>query len=219
MPSDSSQSMRMAYAKAAPVYDFVFGRLLQPGRRHAIRLMGLRSGEHVLEVGVGTGQSLPLYPRDVRITGVDLSPHMLEKARQRVRRHGLENVEGLLEMDATKLNFPDNSFDVVIAMYIISVVDDPDRVVEEMRRVCRPGGRIVIVNHFHSPSVWMKLWHILVRPIHRVVRFRSDLDYRPLVTRAGLMVERQCRANLCGYSTVLCCRKPPYETRESFRAR
>lgn len=206
--SSDSAEMRQAYAKAAPLYDFVFGGLLQPGRRRAIQMMELRPGARVLEVGVGTGQSLALYPRGARVTGIDLSPDMLEKARARAQRYKLEHVEALLEMDATELKFPDDSFDVVIAMYIMSVADDPDRVLAEMCRVCRPGGRILIVNHFRSRSVWMKLWHILVRPVHRAVRFRSDLDYRPLLARAGLTVEQMCRANVCRYSTILCCRKP-----------
>jgi len=200
-------AVKEAYAKAAPVYDLIFGRLLQPGRRRAIHLMQLRPGDRVLEVGVGTGQSLPLYPPFAQIVGIDLSREMLAKARERVARHALKNVEALLEMDAAQLAFPDASFDVVIAMYIISVVSDPDRVLQEMCRVCRPDGRIIIVNHFHSPSAWLRLWHALVRPIHRAVRFREDLDYRPLIARAQLSVEHRCRANLGGYSTILCCRK------------
>jgi len=201
--------MRNAYAAFAPLYDFVFGHLLQPGRRHAIRAMGLRPGERVLEVGVGTGMSLPLYPADARITGVDLSAEMLAKARERVRERGLQNVEDLLEMDATHLTFPDNSFDVVIAMYIISVVDQPEQVAQEMLRVCKPGGRLLIVNHFESRNPLMVAWHALVRPIHRAVKFRSDLNFREFIERSGLNVERAFRANLLGYSTVVCCRKAP----------
>ncbi len=171
--------------------------------------MGLRPGERVLEVGVGTGMSLPLYPADARITGVDLSAEMLAKARERVRERGLQNVEDLLEMDATHLTFPDNSFDVVIAMYIISVVDQPEQVAQEMLRVCKPGGRLLIVNHFESRNPLMVAWHALVRPIHRAVKFRSDLNFREFIERSGLNVERAFRANLLGYSTVVCCRKAP----------
>ena len=200
--------MRKAYASFAPLYDFVFGSLLQPGRRHAIRAMQLQSGDRVLEVGVGTGISLPLYPDNVRVTGVDLSTDMLAKARERARVRSLRNVEDLLEMDATRMTFPDNSFDVVIAMYIVSVVDQPERVVAEMLRVCKPGGRLLIVNHFESRNPVMIAWHALVRPIHRAVRFRSDLNYQEFTARAGLKVERAFRANLFGYSTVVCCRKP-----------
>lgn len=200
--------VRKAYASFAPMYDFVFGKLLQPGRRHAIRAMNLKAGDRVLEVGVGTGISLPLYPPEVRVIGIDLSTEMLAKARERVRERGLTNVEDLLEMDATHMSFPDNSFDVVMAMYIISVVDHPERVTAEMVRVCKPGGRLIIVNHFESRHPLMVMWHKLVRPIHRAVAFRSDLNFEQFKARTGLCVERAFRANLFGYSTVVCCRKP-----------
>jgi len=203
-----TDDMGKAYATFAPAYDFVFGRILQPGRRMAIRSMQLQPGHRVLEVGVGTGLSLPLYPLDARITGIDLSTHMLDKARERIRRQRLENVEGLMEMDASQIRFPDGSFDAVIAMYIVSVVENPERVVAEMRRVCKPGGRVLIVNHFHSESRIMAAWHALVRPIHRAVHFRSDLDFHEFTTRVGLQVEKAFRANLFGYSTVLCFRNP-----------
>ena len=206
--AEPSADMEKAYASFAPMYDFVFGRILQPGRRMAIRSMGLQSGHRVLEVGVGTGLSLPMYPAEARITGIDLSTQMLEKARGRVRRHGLNNVEDLIEMDACELQFPTASFDAVIAMYIISVVERPERVVEEMRRVCKPGGRLLIVNHFRSHSRLIAAWHALVRPLHHAIRFRSDLDYHDFTAQTGLQVEQAFRANLFGYSTVVCCRNP-----------
>lgn len=200
-----------AYASFAPLYDFVFGLILAPGRRHAIRAMQLKPGQRVLEVGVGTGMSLKLYPKDVRVTGIDVSAEMLTKARERARRHRLAQVEELVEMDAYNMRFPDASFDVAIAMYIVSVVDRPDRLVAEMKRVCKPGGRVIVVNHFQSRSKIMAAWHALVRPIHRAVNCRSDLDYDQFVAWVGLPIERAFRANLFGYSTVLCCRKPPFD--------
>ena len=113
--------------------------------------MGIKPGDRVLEVGVGTGINAALYPRDCAVTGIDLSSSMLEKARERVARKGIRNVR-LLEMDAADLKFADNSFDIVYAPYLISVVPDPVAVAREMRRVCRPGGRIIILNHFRSPN-------------------------------------------------------------------
>src|SRR6476661_5694050 len=137
------------YEKLASVYDFIFGPSLHPGRVRAIQRMGIKPGDRVLEVGVGTGINAGLYPRDCAVTGIDLSDSMLEKARDRVARKGIRNVR-LLEMDAADLKFADDTFDIVYAPYLISVVPDPVAVAKEMRRVCRPGGRIIILNHFRS---------------------------------------------------------------------
>ena len=137
------------YENLSSVYDFTFGPALHPGRVDAIRRMGIRPADRVLEVGVGTGINASLYPRDCSVTGIDLSTSMLEKARRRIAHKGVRNVR-LMEMDATNLKFPDDTFDVVYAPYVISVVPDPVAVAREMMRVCRRGGRVVILNHFRS---------------------------------------------------------------------
>src|SRR5581483_3139066 len=139
------------YEKLASVYDIVFGPVLHPGRVDAIRRMGIRPGDRVLEVGVGTGINAALYPRDCAVTGIDLSSSMLEKAHDRIARKGVRNVR-LMQMDAASLKFADDTFDIVYAPYVISVVPDPVGVAREMRRVCRPGGRIIILNHFCSSN-------------------------------------------------------------------
>src|SRR6266511_1659344 len=139
------------YEKLASVYDFTFGPTLHPGRVDAINRMNIQPGDRVLEVGGGTGINAGLYPRSCSVTGVDLSSSMLEKARDRIARKGVRNVR-LLQMDAANLKFADDMFDIVYAPYVISVVPDPVAVAREMRRVCRPGGRIVILNHFRSKS-------------------------------------------------------------------
>ena len=139
------------YEKLAKVYDLTFGPALHPGRLQAIQRMNIQPGERVLEVGVGTGINLSLYPKQAMVTGIDFSVSMLEKARDRVARKGLRNMR-LLQMDAADLKFSDDSFDIVYAPYLISVVPDPVRVAREMRRVCRPGGRIIFLNHFLSPN-------------------------------------------------------------------
>src|SRR6266849_3827161 len=131
------ESVKAAYRRYAAVYDAVFGPVLQPGRKAVVQALRVRPGERVLEVGVGTGLSLPLYPRDVRITGIDVSHEMLEKARARVARRRLANVEALHEMDAERMTLPDASFDKVVAMYVVPVVENPARPLAELDRLPR----------------------------------------------------------------------------------
>src|SRR5436305_5250281 len=130
------------YENIAWFYDLFFGPTLHPGRVQAIQRMSIAPGDRILEVGVGTGINACLYPRDCRVTGIDLSAPMLEKARERFARKGIRNVR-LDEMDAAALKFAADTFDIVYAPYVISVVPDPIAVVHEMIRVCRPGGRVV----------------------------------------------------------------------------
>jgi phosphatidylethanolamine/phosphatidyl-N-methylethanolamine N-methyltransferase len=173
------------YEKLASVYDFVFGPTLHPGRVQAIQRMGIQAGERVLEVGVGTGINAALYPRSCSVTGIDLSGSMLEKARERVAKKGLTNVR-LLEMDAADLKFGDNSFDIVYAPYLISVVPDPVAVVREMGRVCRPGGRIILLNHFRSANPLLAWIERAISPFTVHIGFKSDLDLTAFLTQADL---------------------------------
>lgn len=173
------------YEKLANVYDLTFGPALHPGRLVALERMAIKPGDRVLEVGVGTGINLPLYPRNCRVTGIDLSASMLVKARERVLQKGLPNVR-LHEMDAANLTFPDEIFDIVYAPYVISVVPDPVRVVREMRRVCRPGGKIVILNHFRSSSPLLAKVERAISPFTVHIGFKSDLDLPGLLAQAEL---------------------------------
>jgi len=173
------------YEKLASVYDFTYGPALHPGRVDAIRRMSIKPGDRVLEVGVGTGINVDLYPSTCAVTGVDLSSPMLEKARDRVARTGVRNVR-LLQMDAANLKFADDTFDIVYAPYVISVVPDPVAVALEMRRVCRSGGRIVILNHFRSQNrvgAWMER---IIAPFTKYLGFKSDLDLPAFLVQAGL---------------------------------
>ncbi len=147
VPVMDVDSVRHAYRRWAPVYDFTFGLVAEAGRKHAVQIINRRKGR-VLEVGVGTGLSLPCYGGHLTITGIDLSPEMLAKARGKVTSKKLGNVTGLHEMDAGALAFPDESFDTVVAMYVMTVVPDPERVMRELERVCAPGGEVILVNHF-----------------------------------------------------------------------
>lgn len=178
------QAVKAAYRRYARIYDVIFGAVLQPGRRAVLEALNLKPGDRVLEVGVGTGISLPLYPRDVRIAGIDVSVEMLEKARARVARAKLSNVEALLEMDAEAMAFPDASFDKVVAMYVVSVVPRPEKLLEELHRVCRPDGDIFIVNHFQSENPIVGRLERALAGFSSQIGFNPDLDLRQLVPTA-----------------------------------
>lgn len=173
------------YDKLASVYDLTFGPALNPGRRQAIQRMDIQSGERVLEVGVGTGISLSLYPKNCAVIGIDCTASMLEKARDRAALEEIHNVR-LLQMDAADLRFADDSFDIVYAPYVISVVPDPVRVAREMRRVCRPGGRIIVLNHFLSPNAILSRIERLISPFTIHIGFKADLDLPAFLAQAGL---------------------------------
>ena len=166
-------AIKSAYRRWAPVYDHTFGRVASEGRKHAVEFINQGTGR-VLEVGVGTGLSLPSYARRLEIVGIDLSPEMLEKARERVAEERLTNITALLEMDASELEFEDAYFDTVVAMYVMTVVPDPEKVMRELSRVCRPGGDVIIVNHF-SAEEGMRGW-----VERRMAPFADMLGWRPV---------------------------------------
>jgi phosphatidylethanolamine/phosphatidyl-N-methylethanolamine N-methyltransferase len=194
------------YENLAFVYDWTFGPTLHPGRMHALKCMGIKSNDRVLEVGIGTGINAALYPRDCSVTGIDLSAPMLEKARERIARKGLTNVR-LLEMDAADLKFADDSFDIVYAPYLISVVPDPVAVVREMRRVCRPGGRLVILNHFRSRNPVGAFMERLISPLTVHIGFTADLDLPAFLAQAELKPISIAKVNFPPIWSLVTCAK------------
>jgi phosphatidylethanolamine/phosphatidyl-N-methylethanolamine N-methyltransferase len=178
-------TVKTAYRRYAGFYDALFGPVLQPGRRAVLEALKLKPGNRVLEVGVGTGLSLPMYPSSVQVTGIDVSSEMLAKARTRVARRSLANVEALLEMDAETMAFPDASFDKVVAMYVMPVVRNPARVMEELHRVCRPDGEIYIVNHVKSDNRFIRAFEMGLARFSDQIGFRPDFELRELVNGAG----------------------------------
>ena len=193
-----------AYELYAPVYDFIFDWIFAPGRSAAIRHLAARPEESILEVGIGTGLNLPLYPPDCRLTGIDLSSDMLDKAVERVEELAMPGVR-LKVMDATSLDFGDNEFDKAIATYTISAVPDPIAVLREMCRVVKPGGLIVLLNHFRSENRIVRLAEDIVAPVCTRLGWKSNLAMKPLLAEVGLQPELVARVNMFnGWRLVKC---------------
>ncbi len=192
------------YEKMASVYDVFFGLPLHHGRAKAIRRMAIKPGDQILEVGVGTGISLPMYPRTCSVVAIDLSDGMLERARTRVEQYALDNVR-LIQMDATQLKFPDNSFDIVYAPYFISCVPDPLAVTREMRRVCKPCGRLVFLNHFLSANAIGSRLERAIAPLTMRLGFKSDFDLPAFLAQTGLRAASIEKVNVPRiWSLVIC---------------
>jgi phosphatidylethanolamine/phosphatidyl-N-methylethanolamine N-methyltransferase len=217
--SMTTKQIESVYDFYARVYDFVFGKVLQSGREMAPALLELYPGARLLDVGVGTGLSLPLWSKHVDIVGIDLSEKMLDQAQKRVLSLEMSNVK-LLRMDATKLDFPDNSFDRVLAAYFISTVPDPVRVVREMKRVCRPGGYLVFCNHFQSDNSVLAAGERLVSPIFSRLGFRTDLKLYELMDAADLTIETLEKIDFLGlWRAVRCINKKPATVPSAAQAR
>lgn len=193
-----------AYELYAPVYDFIFDWIFAPGRAAAIKYLGITRGESVLEVGIGTGLNLPLYSADCHLTGIDLSQEMLDKAVERVETLAMPTVR-LKVMDATSMDFGDNEFDKAVATYTISAVPDPVAVLREMRRVVKPGGTIVLLNHFRSEGRLAGRLEDLVAPVCTRLGWKSNLAMKPLLAAVGLTPDLVVKVNMFkGWRLVKC---------------
>ena len=198
------RQVERAYELYAPVYDVIFDWIFAPGRAAAIRELALEPSDSVVEVGIGTGLNLPLYPANCRLTGIDLSSEMLDKAIERVQQLTMPNVT-LKVMDATSLDFADNEFDKAVATYTISAVPDPVAVLREMRRVVKPDGKIVILNHFRSERRITGWVEDLVAPVCTRLGWKSNLALRPLLAAVGLAPEVVASVNMFnGWRLVSC---------------
>lgn len=194
------------YRQLAPVYDLIYGVILHPGRRAAIARMGLTPGTRVLEVGAGTGLSAVMYPPDVDVLAVDFSREMLTRADARLARRGITNVR-LMEADATRLRLDSGWFDVVYAPYLINVVSDPLSVAREMRRVCRPGGRVVFLNHFRGNNVASRWFDdTLDRLVMAKAGVRWNLAMTPLLEAASLDLISVMKVNVPRFSSLAVCK-------------
>lgn len=197
-----TRRVEQVYSLMAGVYDGVFDWALGPGRKQAVSALDVQSGDRVLEVGVGTGLSLPLYRTDCLLTGIDISVPMLDLARSRAELPGTPETR-LMQMDAAEMSFPDSSFDRVLAPYVISVVSDPGKAMSEIRRVCRPGGTIVIVNHFLSENRVLAFLERALTPISRWIGFRLDLPVEEVTGTDPSEIVLQEQVNLLGLWRLL----------------
>ena len=195
-----------AYKRWAPVYDQTFGRIAHRGRRQAIEHINRGKGR-VLEVGVGTGIALPLYASHLEVVGVDYSDEMLDRARRRTRRENLSHVADLRQMDARNLDFPDGHFDTVVAMYLVSVVPEPERVVSEMARVCKPGGEILIVNHFAREAGALAAIEKTFGPFAGLLGWHSDFPISKVLEVETLQLEQRTPLPPAGLFTLLTMRR------------
>jgi phosphatidylethanolamine/phosphatidyl-N-methylethanolamine N-methyltransferase len=196
------------YNRYSRFYDLIFGPVFDSGREMAPTLLELRPGMELLEVGVGTGLSLPVLPRTIRVTGIDLSEKMLEVASRRLRKEGLTESVRLIKMDATHLDFEDNSFDRVLAAYFISVVPEPVKVIAEMKRVCRPGGHLVFLNHFRHENAAVAFLEKALSPVFYRVGFRTDLDVHELMEKCDLKIDILERIDFLGHWKAVRCINP-----------
>lgn len=182
------------YTSYAGFYDRIFGKVFHEGRESVIRNLDVQPDEHILEVGVGTGLALPMYPRHCRIVGIDFSEGMLAKAREKAEAHRLDHVQ-LHRMDAGAMEFQDDSFDTVVAAYVVTAVPDYRKVVNEMIRVCRPGGRIIMLNHFSNGNKVIAAVEKVLSPITKHLGWRTDLSLNTVLEGTSLHVARNQKVN------------------------
>jgi phosphatidylethanolamine/phosphatidyl-N-methylethanolamine N-methyltransferase len=190
------------YSEFAPLYDKIFGKIFYSRLEQVIEDLNIPPGAKVLELGAGTGTSFPAYPTHCEVVGIDLAPDMLARARQKIEENGWSHLR-VLEMNALDLEFPDNTFDYVMAFHVVTVVPDPVRMMQEAKRVCKPGGKIVVVNHFTSDVPVIGSLTEALDPLTRWLGWRTDLRLKPFIQMTQLKVERAYKLSKASLYTVL----------------
>jgi phosphatidylethanolamine/phosphatidyl-N-methylethanolamine N-methyltransferase len=201
--------MEKLYSFYCPFYDWVFGKLLGPGRRQAFKYISRQPNQKVLEIGVGPGSTLEYYPPRTDFVGIDISAPMIEQARKKAANLNSGSRFELQVMDATHLEFPDNHFDLVMAAYVITTVQDPHRVCREIHRVAKPGARIIAVNHTRSQngSLWGRIEDVMA-PVFVRLGFTTDLDVIKVMKEAGISINQTVRCNLLNTGRIIMGAKP-----------
>ncbi|MCF8110122.1 MAG: methyltransferase domain-containing protein [Desulfobacteraceae bacterium] len=192
-----------AYKRYAGYYDKIFGKIFEHGRRVLVDKMKAEPGQRVLEVGVGTGLSLPLYPEEVFVVGIDISPHMLWLAKNHINSGDSDGARDLSLMDAQNMSFATNSFDKVALMYVVTVVPHPDLMMAEVRRVCKPGGDIFVLNHFSNHRLIPRIVETAMLPFRNLLGFRPRFSMEAFLEGNSMHVVETCQVNLLGYWTLI----------------
>jgi phosphatidylethanolamine/phosphatidyl-N-methylethanolamine N-methyltransferase len=196
------EAVQATYRRWAPFYDTTFGAITRRSRRKVRDHLRGRAGK-LLEIGVGTGLSLPLYDAPLQVTGIDFSAEMLQRARRKVTKHDLCHVTDLHRMDARALHFDDNSFDWIVAMHVLSVVPEPERVIAEMARFCRPGGQVLIANHFSDRSMLRGMGVKVVSRLNNVLGWEADFPIQRVLGDPRLREVERDRLPPAGMMTWL----------------
>ena len=194
------------YSEFAPLYDKIFGKIFYSRLERVIEELDIPPGAEVLEVGAGTGTSFPAYPSHCEVTGIDLAPDMLSRAQRKIRDNGWTHLK-VLEMNALDLEFPDDTFDYVMAFHVVTVVPDPVRMIAEAQRVCKPGGNIVIVNHFTSDFPLLGSLTEALDPLTRWLGWRTNVRLKPFIETTSLTVEKVYKLSKGSLYTVVLGRK------------
>ncbi len=190
------------YSDLAPLYDKTFGKIFYSRLRSVIEALDIPRGARVLEVGAGTGTSFPAYPRHCEVVGIDLAPDMLARAQEKILENDWNHIR-VLEMNALDLKFPDNSFDYVTAFHVVTVVPNPVKLIKEAKRVCRPGGKIVVVNHFTSTSPVLGFLTEALDPVTRYLGWSTKLKMKPFIEEAHLQIDEIYKLSKLSLHSVL----------------
>ena len=197
-------SIIKSYKRVSSFYDLTFGQVFRPGQKAIIKKMDCIESDNVLEIGIGTGSSLQYYPKETKVVGIDISPDMLEVAKKRIIKDKIHNKHILL-MNGERLSFPDNSFDKVVGMYVVSVTQNPQVLVEEMKRVCKNDGDIYIVNHFSTEqdNLFVKMFEKGLMPISKILGWKPYFPFDEFNAYANLDVLEMSKVNLFNYWNII----------------
>jgi len=200
-----SEHIKKVYSLYAWIYDAFFGKIFEHGRYVAFDMMNVKPNETILEVGVGTGLSLSLYPKEAHVMGIDISQEMLDKAENKKRYYGLSNVS-LYSMDASSMTFADNTFDKVIASHVITVVPDPLRTINEIKRVCKKDGEIFILNYTGCNNKVISRFEEFISPVRDKLGLGKHFDLDELLRNANLSIASERRVNFFDMCRLVKCK-------------